>query len=685
MDDKKNLINQINQYLETYKDDPFWGEELQFLLKRINALESSIAVVGQFSVGKSALLNALLGEDLLATRKIESTKILTRIRYCQSRVEAKVVLTYLDGKTSQLPLNDIQDLNKYTTFQGAEITDDLQYVDVYWPIHFLNKELVLIDTPGANSITTSAFETTRKQLKTSSAIIYLFMGTKGLDAADYELIQEFISNKKKIFLVGTHRDQLLDTQWQEVIQEVNSKVDVQKFGQLEVVGVSSLSALQGKRQKNAQLIEQSNIGQLEKMLQQYMETKEYEKAEIRSIESDLLNLLADIDAEIAEQSKEYQRVQEDQKRRYARLVTLTELEYGDVLQYGLQLLKDRSQQTQEINNKYEQKLLQDGNVILKDVKNKYSEYQKTLNTNNKMYLKVEDLENSYLRHLNNIESIYNKWLQHLKNYSVQFAAEVEEAVQLEDNKFLEMLKLIDTKLSIKWKDFDAIIKQLKLKPVELEADTRDFDVYKKKIDEKSEIELQLRQEIQMLQKEEDKLGSQRIKEESKAQTQERKEKFNLGSKPEPREITKTKGFLFWKREEVVGYDYSAAERWEEKYKNIHEVYRKEKRRIQEKYKSSINSLLNERQSKQREIDELEGIEQQHNLELLGALFETVINQAEEVKKLHGQRMAIIKEEWNLIYIQQTENYYQHIQNIEEKYKKFIEKSKNKAIKQIQVL
>lgn len=685
MGNKKDLIKQINKYLSKYKDDPFWGGELQFLLNRINALESSIAVVGQFSVGKSALLNALLGEDLLATRKIESTKILTRIRYCQSRVEAKVVLTYLDGKTSQLPLNDIQDLNKYTTFQGEEITDTLQYVDVYWPVHFLNKELVLIDTPGANSITASAFETTRAQLKTSSAIIYLFMGTKGLDAADYKLIQEFVGNKKKIFLVGTHRDQLLDTQWQEVIQEVNSKVDAQHFGQLEIVGVSSLDALQGKRQKNVQLIEQSNIDQLEKMLQQYMETREYEKAEIRSIESDLLNLLADIDAEIAEQSKEYQRVQEDQKRRYDRLVALTELEYSDVLQYGLQLLKQRNQQIQQMNDRYEQQLLQNGHDILKQVKAKYSTYQQTLKTNNIASLKVENLENSYLRHLNDIESIYNSWLQHLKNYSVQFAAEVEKAVQLEDNKFLAMLKLIDTKVSIKWQEFDAIIKQLKVQPVELEADTSGFDVYKEKVDNQAENERQLRQQIQVLHNRENELRRQRMKKESEVQAQERQEQSRLGSKPQPREITKKKGFLFWKREEVVDYDYSASERWEEEYKNIHEKYRKEKCRIEENYKRDINVVSNTKQSKQREIDELEEIEQQHVLELLGALFATISNQSEVVKQMHSQRMATIKEEWNLIYVQQTENYYKHIQNVEERYKKFIEKSKNKAIQQIQVL
>ncbi|MGR5962310.1 dynamin family protein [Bacillus paranthracis] len=52
----------------------FFGEEIQVLHNRINSITSSIVAVGQFSVGKSELLNALLGEKLLASRRMESTK-----------------------------------------------------------------------------------------------------------------------------------------------------------------------------------------------------------------------------------------------------------------------------------------------------------------------------------------------------------------------------------------------------------------------------------------------------------------------------------------------------------------------------------------------------------------------------------------------------------------------------------
>lgn len=686
MGNKKDLIKQINDYLTKYKEDLFWGGELEFLNKRIHSLESSIAVVGQFSVGKSALLNALLGEDILATRKVESTKILTRIRHCKSQSEAKVILTYIDGKTSQLPLSDIKDLNKYTTFQGEDITDALQYVDVYWPVLFLNEELVLIDTPGANSTTASAFQTTREQLKTSSAIIYLFMGTKGLDAEDYALIQEFVANKKKVFLVGTNRDQLIDEQWQEVVQEVKSKMaTADELKAIEIVGVSSLDALQGKQNGDNQLLQQSNIGELEKLLHQYMETRAYEQAELHSIENDLLKLLNEIDAGEAQHAQKADLIEADRKLRYDRLVALKEIEYSDVSQYGVQLLKKRENMIRQLNTQYEEKLQQKGNDILKSVKAKYAMFQKSLKEKNLMSLKVDALESSYSNHLNEVEKLYANWTQYVLTFGKQFAKDIENSVQQEDEKFLSMLKLLEVNVSIKWNDFEAILKQINLKPLQLQRDSKDFDTYNKKMNTNAENEQKLRQQIQSVSTQEQSLRRQKSTEESDLVSSQRREESSLGAKPKPREITRTKGILFWKRDEFVGYDNTEVDRWNDKYKAIHEKYRSKKRNIEDSYKRKLNDVTKSKQQIQREMDEIEEIEEQYVLELLGALYATVSNQSEIVKKLHSERMATVKEEWKLINLMQEERYYEHIQKIEDKYRKFIEQTKEKAIRQIQVL
>ena len=134
-------------------------------------------MIGQFSVGKSALLNALLGDELLSTRRIESTKVLTRIRYCAPNQKPSILLQFQHKSSEEISVNDLSELEKYTTFQGTGITDELRFVDVFWPLPFLDEQLMLEDTPGANSLTATAFSTTEE----ASAVYYLFNGQKGID------------------------------------------------------------------------------------------------------------------------------------------------------------------------------------------------------------------------------------------------------------------------------------------------------------------------------------------------------------------------------------------------------------------------------------------------------------------------------------------------------------------------
>jgi len=686
LNQKQKLQQEVNAYFKKYSDDIFFGEELKFIEKRLQSMESSIAVVGQFSVGKSALLNALLGQEILATRKVESTKILTRIRHCALAQDAKVILTLKDGQKNTLPLTNVSDLQKYTTFQGEGITDSIQYVDVYWPVHFLNKELVLIDTPGANSLTASAFQTTREQLKSSSAIIYLFMGTKGLDAEDYAIIEEYVACKKKVFLVGTHVDQLTQEQWLEVEAEVKKRIaQIDAIKDIEIVGISSIEALSGKQQQNEQLIQQSNMPTLEKMLHTYMVSKEYENAEIRSIEHDFLVLLDEIGSFEQQQQQTEEAAEADRLRRHERLTTITELEYLEVEQYGLTLLKQRASAVNQLNDQYENQLLAQGNEILKEVRQQYQQFQLYIRQQMTSLPKVETLKTAYVQHLNDVEKIYKQWDKNLELFGQRFVKAVEQQVQQQDMRFGDMLKKLETNVAIRWDEFDLILKNIQLKPLSFSPDFKDFEQYNDKItiaDQKyNQYKSQLRNKEQDLQR----LRSDKNSEESSTRSSQQQELNRLGKKPEPRAMYRTKGILFWKREEFVEYDYSEQERWDKQMSEIHTKYKNQLRQIEQRYTSRHFSEMQQINNIEKQLEELEDAEQAYSVELLGALYSTVSNQSEIVKKLHSERVNEMKSEWKLLSATQEERYYEHIHTIEENYKQFVQKSKNQAITTLKVL
>lgn len=92
-----------------------FSQEIQFFKNRLEDNEFRIAVVGEYSSGKSTFINALLGQDILSHATTETTAAITRIVNTEEsdpRSHTGIV-TFQDGKT--LKLENLQGLREYTT------------------------------------------------------------------------------------------------------------------------------------------------------------------------------------------------------------------------------------------------------------------------------------------------------------------------------------------------------------------------------------------------------------------------------------------------------------------------------------------------------------------------------------------------------------------------------------------
>lgn len=152
-----------------------------------------VAITGMIKTGKSTLLNALLGQNIVPT----AVEVMTynvnwfrHIKYSPDQTECFVV-HYLNGVSEKYPIREISAFVGYNE-KRREIIDSIHYVDAYIDNPLL-EIFDLIDTPGLNSLLGTDSQHTKdlltKEENRPDAIIYLISGEFQIE--DVEEVAKF--------------------------------------------------------------------------------------------------------------------------------------------------------------------------------------------------------------------------------------------------------------------------------------------------------------------------------------------------------------------------------------------------------------------------------------------------------------------------------------------------------------
>jgi ribosome biogenesis GTPase A len=131
-----------------------------------------VMVVGEFKRGKSTLINAMLGADVLPAYSRPATAVLTELRWSAT---SAAVLYPIDGG-APVPVA-VGDLIKHITIpkgvsQDAADTGPWKLAEVSWPLDLLRNGVVLIDSPGLNEHPARQ-EITLQNLSRADAIVFV--------------------------------------------------------------------------------------------------------------------------------------------------------------------------------------------------------------------------------------------------------------------------------------------------------------------------------------------------------------------------------------------------------------------------------------------------------------------------------------------------------------------------------
>jgi len=116
----------------------------------------TLAVLGQFKRGKSSLMNAIIGRELLPIGMLPLTSAITVLKY--GPIERLVVRRDGSNFPEELPVSA---LAEYVTEKGNPANrKKVQTACVELPVPFLRRGIEFVDTPGIGSAITANTATT---------------------------------------------------------------------------------------------------------------------------------------------------------------------------------------------------------------------------------------------------------------------------------------------------------------------------------------------------------------------------------------------------------------------------------------------------------------------------------------------------------------------------------------------
>ncbi len=239
----------------------------QELLARLADDRFTLAVVGQFSRGKSSLMNSILGMDRLPVGLVPLTSVITKVAYGNPE---RVMIHYA---ASQLRTEArIDELPDYVTeFGNPGNEKEIAAAEVQLPSDFLRRGMYFVDTPGVGSVITANTMTTEAFLPSADAVIFVTSFDSPLGREELEFLLKVREHVGKIFFVVNKSDLVSTSQREQVLAFLRNRLTaVLALSEPRLFPVSALLGLQAKLTNSEGQLAHSGLPELEESLTAFL-------------------------------------------------------------------------------------------------------------------------------------------------------------------------------------------------------------------------------------------------------------------------------------------------------------------------------------------------------------------------------------------------------------------------------
>ena len=174
-----------------------------------------LMVVGEFKRGKSTLINAMLGKDVLPARVAPCTAVITEVKHGETP-HALLYPREVDKPPQEVPVDK---LREYITVQAEEDEDEddenpaaaspWRKLELSYPLELLRQNVAIVDSPGLNEHLTRT-RLALDYLAGADAVLVVLSCQQALSSSELAFIDRELAgrNLRHVFFVWNHVDTL---------------------------------------------------------------------------------------------------------------------------------------------------------------------------------------------------------------------------------------------------------------------------------------------------------------------------------------------------------------------------------------------------------------------------------------------------------------------------------------------
>ncbi len=246
----------------------------------------NLVVLGQFKRGKTTLINALLGAEILPTAVVPLTSIATILKYGE---ELKITVYFNDDRVIEIKS---ENLPEFVTEKGNPRNEkNVREVIINYPSPYLKDGVRLIDTPGVGSVFEHNTDVAYQYLPKSDAALFLLSVDQPVSKAELDFLKDVREYSNKIFFLQNKADYVDNEDLKESIAFSKKVIQECMEYEVKIFPLSAKLALDGKLNGKSELLKKSFLPEFENILNVFL-MEEKGKVLLLSVSGSLLRILS---------------------------------------------------------------------------------------------------------------------------------------------------------------------------------------------------------------------------------------------------------------------------------------------------------------------------------------------------------------------------------------------------------